>query len=176
MGPRLLLPKVLGFVFVTAALGCSRQGVERQRLPDGSYAFTCRQGLSTCLSHVDEVCKGGPYEVLSGHEESKMYGSDDYQVEGHRSRAVVRCLHPGQSPSVAHAPSARASAAPRAVPVKASTSPAPARVCVPGTTQTCVGPAACSGGQACLADGTGFAPCDCGTTAPSSAAPVTSDR
>lgn len=35
-------------------------------------------------------------------------------------------------------------------------------VCVPGTTQACVGPAACSGGQSCLPDGSGFGSCDCG--------------
>ena len=43
---------------------------------------------------------------------------------------------------------------------------APARVCVPGATQACVGSGACSGGQACLPDGSGFAPCDCGTAKP----------
>jgi hypothetical protein len=38
-------------------------------------------------------------------------------------------------------------------------------VCVPGITQACVGPAACSGGQACLTDGSGFGPCTCGPQA-----------
>jgi hypothetical protein len=34
--------------------------------------------------------------------------------------------------------------------------------CVKGVTQACVGPGGCSGGQACLPDGSGFGPCDCG--------------
>ena len=38
----------------------------------------------------------------------------------------------------------------------------PPRTCVPGTTQLCVGPGGCQGGQACQADGRGFEPCDCG--------------
>lgn len=33
--------------------------------------------------------------------------------------------------------------------------------CTPGSTQACVGPGACAGGQACLA-GSGWGPCDCG--------------
>ena len=34
--------------------------------------------------------------------------------------------------------------------------------CVPGSTQACVGPGGCSGGQVCRPDGTGFGACDCG--------------
>lgn len=44
--------------------------------------------------------------------------------------------------------------------------PSPAKpkgmLCVPGTTQECVGSGACHGGQHCLPDGSGFSPCDCG--------------
>jgi hypothetical protein len=40
---------------------------------------------------------------------------------------------------------------------------APTRVCVPNQTQICNGPGACQGAQACLADGSGFSACDCGT-------------
>ncbi len=35
-------------------------------------------------------------------------------------------------------------------------------VCAPGETQVCVGPGSCSGGQSCLADGTGWSTCECG--------------
>jgi hypothetical protein len=44
-------------------------------------------------------------------------------------------------------------------------------VCRPGETQLCVGPGACSGGQACTADGTSYGPCDCGEPSLGSAAP-----
>lgn len=42
------------------------------------------------------------------------------------------------------------------------------RVCVPGSTQTCVGPGACDGGQSCAFDGSGWGPCDCGSGGTSS--------
>jgi hypothetical protein len=35
-------------------------------------------------------------------------------------------------------------------------------VCVPGTTQACVGVGACAGGQACTTDGSGYGACECG--------------
>lgn len=38
---------------------------------------------------------------------------------------------------------------------------APDGVCVPGKSEACVGPAGCSGGQVCNADGTGFGECLC---------------
>src|SRR5687768_15971782 len=72
-------------VFVAAsALGCSRQAVQRERLPNGSFSFKCDEELWVCLSHVKDVCKGGPYEVLSGHDEPKLHGVDESRVESHR--------------------------------------------------------------------------------------------
>ncbi len=38
----------------------------------------------------------------------------------------------------------------------------PQQRCVPGSTQACLGPGACKGGQACREDGRGFESCDCG--------------
>jgi hypothetical protein len=37
-------------------------------------------------------------------------------------------------------------------------------VCSPGSTQVCVGPGACAGGQSCNSDGRAWGTCDCGTT------------
>ncbi len=37
----------------------------------------------------------------------------------------------------------------------------PARVCDPGSTQTCVGPGACQGGQSCNSDGSSWNACEC---------------
>jgi len=39
----------------------------------------------------------------------------------------------------------------------------PAQACVPNESKACVGPAGCSGGQACNEDGTKYSQCDCGT-------------
>ena len=37
-------------------------------------------------------------------------------------------------------------------------------VCTPGSTQVCVGPGACAGGQSCNSDGRAWGTCDCGGT------------
>jgi hypothetical protein len=65
---------------------------------------------------------------------------------------------------------------PAPVPVEpgAPTSVPGERLCIPGTTQACLGPGACSGAQSCLESGAGFGPCDCGPNpagAPTPAAP-----
>ncbi|MBN1605899.1 MAG: DUF4156 domain-containing protein [Polyangiaceae bacterium] len=46
----------------------------------------------------------------------------------------------------------------------AATPPPPPKPagCTPGSTQACVGPGGCNGGQSCVADGSGYSPCDCG--------------
>jgi hypothetical protein len=168
--------KILGFALAGMLLGCSRQAVERQRLPDGTFVYSCESELPACLSKVDEVCKGGPYFVHGAWDEPKTSGVEQYQVESHRSRVHFRCVTPGSLEKNLSDPSAKAPAAVASAPepskaAPASTTqpsppappPATARACVPGTTQSCVGAAACSGGQACLADGSGFGPCDCGT-------------
>jgi hypothetical protein len=159
-----LTARILALAVVSAPLGCARPAVVRERLADGSFTFKCDDALWACLSHVDEVCKGGPYVVEGGWDEPKMSGVDQYQVESHRSRAHVRCVRPGTLSK--NMPVVTAPVVAHVVPgtTKPPSPPAtvPARACVPGATQACVGPAACSGGQACLADGSGFGPCDCG--------------
>ena len=163
----MLSAKIAALSLAGTVLACARPAFQRQRLADGSYEFKCEDRLSGCLSHVDEVCKGGPYVVEGGWDEPHMAGVDQNRVESHRSQVRVRCVHPRtlanpafrtvRAPKAAHAdPSKPPPAAAAAKP------PAPARACVPGASQACVGPAGCPGGQACLADGSGFGPCDCG--------------
>lgn len=41
--------------------------------------------------------------------------------------------------------------------------PSPKQVCVPGKSEACIGPGACTGGQSCNADGLGYSACDCGS-------------
>jgi hypothetical protein len=181
---------LLGFVLAVAA--CSQPAVRATKLADGTHELRCQYELWRCLLEVDDYCKGRSYEVVSGGDEQIVFGSPDTSVEGHRSFAVVRCLRPGEKPGQGAttpapspevgAPSAAAtvnalpvvtSAAPvQVAPVAAAPQPAPRasaplpeRHCVPGATQACVGPAGCSGGQACLADASGFGACDCGPVA-----------
>jgi hypothetical protein len=158
----------LAILLAAGVLGCSRQAVQPERLPNGTFSFKCDEELWVCLSHVRDVCKDGPYEVLSGHEEPRMHGVDESRVESHRSRAIVRCLRPGQevklaSPAPVHAPRVVHAVPGKPLPPRAPRPTPVPRACVPGATQACVGPAACTGGQACVADGSGFGPCDCGS-------------
>ena len=172
-----LLAKLVALTLAGGALACSRSGpVVRDRLPDGSFSFKCDGPLSFCLSHVDEVCKGGPYTVELGWDQPSTHGVDQTRVETHQSQAIVRCLRIGENPRTRYAGpvatpviegEARNAQPPPAGSPAAVASPAPVakpagRACVPGSTQACVGAAACSGGQACLPDGSGFGPCDCG--------------
>jgi hypothetical protein len=170
-------------LFVTA--GCAKPDVEIRSLPNGARQLTCRHTLPQCLSHVDDVCKGASYEILYAIDTQRIYGSpSSNEVESRTSQAVVHCLGLHQEPmgeAVAGASliaAASASAKPKAAPSASGAAPplapaaptAPAvpatRTCVPGATQACVGPAACSGGQACLPDGSAFGACDCGATKP----------
>jgi hypothetical protein len=147
-----------------ALVACSRQGVQTTKLPDGTRELTCSLPLWKCLLHVDDFCKGVSYEVLYASDEQLVYGSQASAVEGRRSHAVLRCLKPGAS--LPDAPPPVADVAPATPEKPTPPPPAPPPSCVPGTTQACVGAAACSGGQACLRDGSGFGPCDCGPAAP----------
>ena len=140
-------------------------------MPDGSREFKCQAPLWKCLNYVDDLCKGASFEVLYARDNQHVFGTDQNHVEGHTSEAQVHCLGPNDHYKAAAAGASGSAAASSAVapaaPVATSVAPpapkpAPARVCVPGATQGCVGVAACAGGQACLADGSGFGPCDCG--------------
>lgn len=151
---------------------CSRPGVTSTKHADGTRELRCEHPLWKCLLHVDDYCRGASYEVLHASDEQLVYGSDASQVEGRLSRALVRCMKPGVSPRAWEVQTAEAagSAAPPPAP-RPAPAPAPKRACVPGSSQACVGPAACAGGQACLPDGSGFGPCDCGApTAPAAPA------
>jgi len=169
---------VWGGTVLLVAAGCAKPDVEIRSLPNGTRQLTCRHTLPQCLSHVDDVCKGASYEILYATDTQRIYGSpSSNEVESRTSQAVVHCLGLHQEPMgeavagasliAAASASAKPSKAPAASGAVAPSVAAPAaRTCVPGATQACVGPAACSGGQACLPDGTGFGACDCGATKP----------
>lgn len=68
---------------------------------------------------------------------------------------------PVAAPPVAQQGGTDGGVAPDAGPPASPAHP-PAMLCVPGTTQTCVGSAGCHGGQYCLSNGSGYSRCDCG--------------
>jgi hypothetical protein len=141
------------WLLVLLAVSCaSTPAFTSRRLEDGSYQLQCATELAVCLGRVEEVCRGRPYDVVSGSDHRKQIDVSvgTYQREIRSSEAVIRCVRNKSSLGDALASS----------PAKPDTQ-APARACVPGATQVCVGPGACSGGQACLKDGSGFGACNC---------------
>jgi hypothetical protein len=150
---------------------CSLRNIERETLPDGTHRLTCRTRLSLCLVEVQDACTDAGYDVLEAHEERKRAGPNTAEIEIVRSEARIRCRKTtavfGDSSGEARTPPA-----PSAAPPPAATP----KVCDPGATQVCVGTGACQGGQRCLADGSGFGPCDCGTPPPAVIPPQNVDE
>lgn len=148
----------------------SRPSPGTTRLPDGTISLTCNAPLAQCLSRAEDVCKNENYEVLRARDQRDTYGPEtgSSQVQVRSSEAIIRCTGTGRplmgrDPLVASAGSAP--------PPAAAPPPVAVRACVPGTTQACIGPGKCDGGQSCLPDGTAFGPCDCGTLGAPATAP-----
>ena len=152
-------------VVLASACGHS-SGVERHAEADGTYRIDCRQPLERCLGSLEEVCSQG-YEILRAREEKRFYGPNEINEPLLTSYAVARCTSPtslfGKSDK---------DRGNQQSPTATSTAGAPAgsglmKSCIPGATQSCIGPGACRGGQQCLRDGTAFGDCDCGAGAAS---------
>jgi len=168
---RLSFLRTLVLVLVSACHSASTPSVKQ---PDGSWHVQCGNSLDLCVRRANELCDNRGYVVLGGVNKRQLLGAElgQSQVEVREAELSFACadrrgdlpkvlttntalaLPPSGASAVASGP------APAAAPPKA-----PATACIPGTTQHCVGSAACSGGQACLPDGSGFSPCDCGTAA-----------
>jgi 2-aminobenzoate-CoA ligase len=142
-------PGSTGYLAVTGPTGCRYLADERQR----DYVVA-GWNVTGDLTAFEGACPQG-YEILRAHETRQFYGPDAYNQPVVTSEAVARCRKPGESTAEATSSGSGGAA------LKAGSSP-----CVPGATQTCVGPGACRGGQQCLADGAAFGPCDCGAPAP----------
>ena len=132
-------------------------GIAMRQQDDGSYRLRCKVSLARCLTAIEEVCGSG-YDISEGREESRLYGPLTPNEPHVRSEVVARCRSTGALFGGGEKPGQPAASA-------AAVPPATLRNCTPGATQACVGPAACKGGQRCLADGMAFGPCDCGGAA-----------
>lgn len=167
MSPARPLARFVGIAaaLVFAAACASKQNFESQRLPDGTLRLACSAPLQSCLAHADVLCKGAAYEVLRARDQRDRYGGElgTGQVEVRMSEAVIRC---GASDEPLSAPPAPRLPAPAPPPHRPPAPVVAKNVCVPGSTQACVGPGACAGGQSCLPNGSSFGPCDCGTLGP----------
>jgi hypothetical protein len=167
--PARTAPMHRGKLVLTAllAFGCSKGGGNGAKQPDGSYVFRCKGPLTDCLKQAERACGDDGYVVASARDVRELVGheSGQSQVAIQKSDATVFCGQQG-APARAFVELKReqplTSDAPAPVPAP-SPVPAPVKpVCTPGATQACVGPAGCSGGQVCSADGARFEACDCG--------------
>jgi hypothetical protein len=160
-----------------AVAGCaSWSTASTSRRPDGTFELRCKGALSGCLEAVDSLCQGARYDVVSAADERDYRdGKGLGESETRSSVAVIRCGSRGRALFGSQS-APRAESKTESNPVSKAVSNTTAGACVPGSTQECVGPAACRGGQACVADGTGFAPCVCAPPpAPSSPSPSSHD-
>ncbi len=159
---------------VACPLGCAH-GTAIQKLDADTYRITCPElPLDRCLAEAaSNACDKRAYFVARGISELNVRGQSEAPDLATSSEAIIRCA-PTRSwgdqakELMAAAPAGSAASSPASSPDKRQS------VCAPGSTQTCVGAAACQGGQACKPDGSGYEPCNCGspTSAPSTPAPA----
>jgi hypothetical protein len=170
---------------------CSRNA-HSVRLPglsprDEIYRISCEDTIAHCRDEASEVCTGR-YRVLETEgapvEPVRVSSAPGPSSTGPRyqrvkwiGQMVVACgdatselTREGDAPVVSDRAAAVAAPAPA--------QPRADRLCIPGVTQECLGPAACRGAQACLSDGNGYGRCDCGDAVrpPSDADAGTSPR
>lgn len=156
------------------ALGCSHgSGGGPARQADGGYRISCKAPLTDCLRQAERTCRSEGYTVTTGRDMQELLGAEtgQSQVAVQKSEAVFYC---GKLASSAERPMIELKrerpiedVKPKELVVAPTPPPAPPpRACVPGATQSCIGPGGCSGGQGCAEDGSAFLPCDCGNPKP----------
>jgi len=166
-------------LFAALLLGACSRSAKAVRLPSDAdaeiYRITCGESIEICREKAVELCKAH-YEILesvgapispprvSTAPGPRSTGSR-YQHPDWAGQIVVACVQTnGGAPTTAALPATRNPA-----------TESDQRVCVPGATQECLGPAACRGAQACLLDGRGFGACDCGNAASAATASGAAD-
>jgi len=138
-----------------ASVACAAPRFAVEKRADGAQHLRCKQPLPDCLVEAERLCQGRPYVVLRAVDEhDRRGGGPELNTDVRTSEAVLRC-----APAIGWPPGADPMSPGPAAPIAVAT---PGRACVPGASSPCTGPAGCPGGQACLADGSAFGPCDCG--------------
>lgn len=156
-------------------------GATVEKVRDNTYRVRCGQlSLDGCLAATaGNACDRRAYFVERGISDLNRKGSSESPVITESSEAIIRCGPDtgwGEQGEALMTEAPAKATAPKPKPVVAAppvVAPKPA-VCAPGSTQACVGVAGCSGGQACVADGSGYSPCDCGpaSSVPPSPSPL----
>ncbi len=151
------------------------------------YRVTCRKAFRPCERKAKEVCDGRfiTLQRLSNVPEQRPVSESDLSSTGPSQGAVsfqgeliIECGD-GLSPLRLERESLPPEASNEAVAEPSEVPAAPQDVvCVPGSTQACLGPGACSGAQACGPDGRGYEACDCGPVeqTPPAAVPPASEQ
>jgi hypothetical protein len=150
---------LLAMALCAALAACTKPAVTSELRPDGVYHLKCKETLQVCLNQADLLCQHQRYVVLRALDLHNYSGDSVFPTDLRESEAFVRCGF-GRSWGDVN----KAFLAEPLCPAGGS-APAPSastRLCTPGASQACAGPAGCKGGQACAADGSGFGQCDCG--------------
>jgi hypothetical protein len=166
-----LAPLALAVAVTCAACSGSARAV-RLPVPPGSpdiFRVSCDKRISACREKAEQVC-GGSYQVLESTGASiepervsssgPRYTGPRYQRAKWVGQLVIACGAP-PAPGTPD-PLLAGSAAPQTSSEQRAPVLAPGQLCIPGVTLACLGPGACRGAQACLTDGRGYGPCDCG--------------
>lgn len=144
-------------LLVLSTLACSSNR-DILKIGEHTYRLRCATSLSECLEQADTPCQQG-FVIREGKDVRERAGIDVVgtgATEERSSEAVLVC----RTDALFHDDEA---ARPRL-----ERKP----ICAPGSSQACVGPGGCSGGQSCLGDGTGYDRCDCGALPASPSAPT----
>jgi hypothetical protein len=150
--------RLLGLAAALAPLaGCLASEVQESKLPDGSLFFQCELAMDECVRRVEDRCPNQRFRILEGTSETRLRDAPPFERAYHTSRLHLMCNDDGADVLLSVG---SGKDKPGAEP-KPAAKPA-AKVCTTGQTRECVGVGACKGGQACLADGSGFGACDCG--------------
>ncbi|RYZ04158.1 MAG: hypothetical protein EOO73_25065 [Myxococcales bacterium] len=169
---RAILQLTLGLPLLLSLAACGSGPRPPAKQADGSYDLSCRGRLSSCLRQAERVCGDQGYWVATAHDIRELLGhkAGQSQIGVERSDATVVCgTAPKEDPIRLQREVQKETELPAAEPAAAPVGPR--RACVPGSTQACVGPAGCSGGQVCSTDGAHYEPCDCGAPAAAPPAP-----
>jgi hypothetical protein len=154
----------LGCLWLLTACGPAQ--FQQEKLNDGSIKVTCELSMDECVRRAQDLCQNQRYRIIDGTSETRLRDAPPFEKAYHTSRLHFACTDDGGKPLI----SLDSSAPP---PAPAGAKSAAPRACAPGETRVCVGAAACNGGQACLADGSGFGPCDCGPVPAPVSTPIT---
>jgi hypothetical protein len=143
---------------VVCLSGCAQRATI-QKVEADTYRVTCTAlPLDRCLGEAaSNACDKRAYFVERAVSQVNLRGVTEAPEAATSSEAIIRCA-PGkgwgdQAKELMAGSAGSTSCAP--------SSSKPSFVCTPGSTQACVGVAACSGGQACKSDGSGYEPCAC---------------